>query len=290
MARPRAGGKDGSTRRIRVIAGMADLGKSPPFSSRCLVDESAEWLVVDKPAGMLAHPSKPGCGVTLWDRLRELLAVELVCGGQVSIINRLDRETSGLTLVAKTRQAASWLSQEMSSRRIAKEYLAVAHGWPPMDRWTIDAPILRQGIVRPSPIHLKQAVHPDGVPASTRFEVISRFAVGSSGSFCVIRAHPLTGRMHQIRVHLAHSGHPIVGDKIYGEDEIAYLDFIRTGWTPELKARLLLPRHALHSAFLRIEALSSEWRSPLPPDIASFVRSAGQVWTMGVSEDAFRPV
>jgi 23S rRNA pseudouridine1911/1915/1917 synthase len=87
--------------------------------------------------------------------------------------------------------------------------------------------------------------------------------------FALIRAVPLTGRTHQIRVHLNWLGHPVVGDKIYGPDEQLYLRFIDTGWTPELEQRLLLPRHALHSAKLAIDG-EREWASALPVDLAEF--------------------
>src|SRR2546430_118686 len=87
--------------------------------------------------------------------------------------------------------------------------------------------------------------------------------------FSLIRAVPITGRTHQIRVHLSAIGHPIVGDKIYGPDEQLYLRFIDAGWTPELEQRLLLSRHALHSAKLAIEG-EREWTSPLPPDLTEF--------------------
>jgi 23S rRNA pseudouridine1911/1915/1917 synthase len=86
----------------------------------------------------------------------------------------------------------------------------------------------------------------------------------------LIRAIPRTGRTHQIRVHVSSIGYPIVGDKIYGSDEQLYLRFIGTGWTPELEQRLLLPRHALHSAKLAVEG-QREWTSPLPVDLAEFI-------------------
>jgi 23S rRNA pseudouridine1911/1915/1917 synthase len=87
--------------------------------------------------------------------------------------------------------------------------------------------------------------------------------------FSLVRAIPRTGRTHQIRVHLSSLGHPIVGDKIYGPDEQLYLRFIETGWTPELQEKLLLPRHALHSAKLAIDG-RGEWTSTLAPDLTDF--------------------
>jgi len=237
-----------------------------------VVDECADWLVVDKPPFMEAHPSKPNGRATLWDGLRGLLAFEIANGGQVSIINRLDRETSGLTLVAKHRAAAREFHQHMEARRIEKEYLALVWGWPESDAFEIDAPILRQGTRGASAIHLKQAVHPDGAAARTRFRLEANFTLETTNGyrFALIRAFPETGRMHQIRVHLAHAGHPVVGDKIYGPDEGCYLEFIRTGWTPELATRLLLPRHALHSTVLRLPDAGLAWRSPLAPDLRAW--------------------
>lgn len=228
--------------------------------------------MVDKPPFLEAHPSKPNGRTTLWDGLRDLLAYELVNGGQVSIINRLDRETSGLTLVAKNRPAARHLHLQMQARRVEKEYLALVWGWPEMDDFVVDEPILRQGTRAPSNIHLKQAVHPDGASARTRFRLETCFTRETTNGyrFALVRAFPETGRMHQIRVHLAHAGHPVVGDKIYGPDEGCYLEFIRTGWTPALAARLLLPRHALHSTALRLPEAGLAWHSPLALDLTAW--------------------
>jgi 23S rRNA pseudouridine1911/1915/1917 synthase len=237
-----------------------------------VVDESPDWIVVEKPPFMEAHPSKPNGRRTLWDELRDLLSYELANGGQVSIINRLDRETSGLTLIAKHRAAARDLGRQMMARQVEKEYLALVWGWPVDDAFEVDAPLLRQGDRQDSRIYLKQCVHADGAQARTHFHVEQRYTGSTTNGdrFSLIRAFPQTGRMHQIRVHLSHAGYPIVGDKLYGPDEGCYLEFIQTGWTPALAGRLLLPRHALHSAALRLPGAGLAWSSPLYPDLAEW--------------------
>jgi len=236
-----------------------------------VVAESDDFMVVEKPPFLLVHPTKPTGARTLWGELRQLLAFEIANGGQVSIVNRLDRETSGLVLVAKNAASARRFGLMMQEQRIAKEYLALVWGWPEWNSTTVEGCLARQGIHTPSPIWLKQTIHPKGARARTEFTVESRFRRGAAGEcFSIVRAIPRTGRTHQIRVHLASLGHAIVGDKIYGPDEKLYLQFIETGWTPELERRLLLPRHALHSATLEIEN-GERWTSSLPPDLASFL-------------------
>ncbi len=234
-----------------------------------IVAETDDFLVVDKPPFLLVHPTKPTHARTLWGELKQLLAFEIANGGQVSIVNRLDRETSGLVLVAKNSVAARRFGLLMQEQLIAKEYLAIVWGWPEWETTSVEAPLTRQGTRMPSAIWLKQTIHPDGVPARTDLQVEQRFRRDTGEPFAVVRAFPRTGRTHQIRVHLASLGHPIVGDKIYGPDEKLYLEFIETGWTPKLEQRLLLPRHALHSAALEINR--ERWTSPLPPDLAGFV-------------------
>ena len=220
---------------------------------------------------MLIHPTKPDGPQTLWKQLRELLAFEIASGGQVSIVNRLDRETSGLVLVAKTAAAARNFGLLMQQHQLRKEYLAIVWGWPECEHKFVDAPLDRQVKHQPSAIWLKQTIYPAGAPAQTEFRIERRFtkSTAAGDQFSLIRAIPRTGRTHQIRVHLASMGHPIVGDKIYGPDEQLYLRFIEAGWTPELEQKLLLPRHALHSAKLAIDS-DREWTSELPPDLAEF--------------------
>jgi 23S rRNA pseudouridine1911/1915/1917 synthase len=288
-----------------------------PSQSFTIVDETDEYLVVDKPPFLLTHPTKPSDQPTLWGELRKLLAFEIANSGQISIINRLDRETSGLVLVAKTNAAARRFGLLMQRGRLHKEYLTIVWGWPEWEEKMVDAPLDRQGKHRQSSIWLKQAIHPAGAAARTEFRVERRFVrskdrdglteqiatrvpgyelaaervrpirhgadssawrIGGPDGHCrtppmekfsLIRAIPLSGRTHQIRVHLSSLGHPIVGDKIYGPNENLYLEFIERGWTEELERKLLLPRQALHSAKL---AISGErgWTSALPVDLAEF--------------------
>lgn len=258
--------------------------ESPPSLDFKIIDETGDYAVVDKPPFLLIHPTKPNGTRTLWQELRGLFAFEIAAGGQVSIVNRLDRETSGLVLVAKKADVARRFGLLMQRRQVKKEYLAIVWGWPEWESAVVDAALARQGKYQHSAIWLKQMIHPSGAPAQTELHVERRF-VRSPGrarppaappddlrvaeKFSLIRAIPYTGRTHQIRVHLASLGHPIVGDKIYGPDERLYLRFIESGWTAELERHLLLPRHALHSGRLVIEG-EHEWSSPLPPDLVEF--------------------
>ena len=269
-------------RRVNLFLEMPETALSPirpglaiPVADFGIVAETEDYVVVDKPAFLLTHPTKPNGPPTLWQALRDLLAFEVTTGGQVSIVNRLDRETSGLVLVAKTAAAARRFGLLMQEQRFTKEYLAVTWGWPEWETRLVDAPLDRQGKHGASAIWLKQSIFAEGAPAQTRFEVIRRFSKRTTAGdrFSLIRAIPATGRTHQIRVHLASLGHPVVGDKIYGPDERLYLRFIETGWTPELEGQLLLPRHALHAARLAIEP-DLRWESKLPMDLVAFVGSA----------------
>ena len=136
-----------------------------------ILDETEDYIVVNKPAPLLVHPSKPSPVRTLWHELNDLLAYEIHTGGQVSIINRLDRETSGVVLVAKHQKAAREFSLLMQAQKFTKTYAALVWGWPNDESFTINAPLLRQGEVQPSQIWLKRMVHPKGQASETKVSV-----------------------------------------------------------------------------------------------------------------------
>src|SRR2546423_682428 len=123
-----------------------------------IIDETDDYMVVDKAPLLLVHPTKPNGATTLWTELRQLLAFEIASGGQISIVNRLDRETSGIVLVAKTTAAAREFGLLMQSRRLRKEYHAIVWGWPEWESRIVDAPIIRRGEIGTSKIYLKQAI------------------------------------------------------------------------------------------------------------------------------------
>src|SRR5437667_8261922 len=147
-----------------------------------IVDETDEYVVVDKPPFLLIHPTKPNGGPTLWKELRELLAFEIAGGGQISIVNRLDRETSGLVLVAKTAAAARRFGLLGQRQQVKKEYLAIVWGWPEWEHHVVDAPLDRQRKHQESVIWLKPMIHQGGAPAQTEFRVERRFAKRSVAS------------------------------------------------------------------------------------------------------------
>jgi len=257
----------------------------PPSQTQdfTVLEETPDLLVIDKPAGLLIHPTKPGGPYTLWDGVREFLAFEMASGAVPGIVNRLDRETSGLVLVAKNSAASAKCGTAMSSGGIEKEYLALVTGHPACDIFEVSLPILRAGEVGPSRIWLKRIPHPDGQKACTRFEVLGRWVHDRAGPLALVRAQPLTGRTHQIRVHLAANGTPVLGDKIYGPSEGCYLEFIESGWTASLARRLHHHRHALHSSVISLcwEGSRVRWESGLPPDLlfwlpAGLVRGSGR--------------
>lgn len=231
-----------------------------------ILQEHAEWLVVEKPAGLLIHPTRPDGTRTLWHELIEAFPDE-----KLSLVNRLDRETSGLVVVARGGQAASTLGKMIQARMMEKEYLALVVG-KATSEGVIDAPLDRLGKYQPSEIYLKRWVCLGGYPCVTHFRRLGMRRRETGEFISLLRVRTETGRLHQIRVHLAFVGLSVLGDKIYGADEQCYLEFIRTGWTSELEKKIWFSRHALHACSVSFdwEGAPVKVESPLPEDMEIF--------------------
>lgn len=204
-----------------------------------IVHEDDDLLAVNKPAGLVCHPSKHGPLSSLIGRLR----LHLGPLASPQLINRLDRETSGLVLAAKNPDAARTARVAWENREVLKEYWAIVHGTVSPNSGSIHAPL---GPHPSSPVAIKSAVRPDGAAASTHFQVLHHFH-RPEGPFTWLQLLPTTGRKHQLRLHLAHLGHPIVGDKLYGFDEDCYLALVEDRLTDLQRQQLILPFHALHA-------------------------------------------
>lgn len=221
-----------------------------------IIFEDEYLLAVDKPAGMTVHPAPGNLRGTLVNAVlfhcKDLKGI----GGveRPGIVHRLDKDTSGLIVVAKTEAAHRSLAAQFKERTVRKTYLALARGVVKESKGTMTGAIGRHRTERK-----KMSVHPEGGrEAETRFEVIRRFE-----KFTYLRLSPKTGRTHQIRVHLAAMGHPVLGDELYGGRSASGLK--------------KMPRHALHAHRLSLvhphsgEALELE--SPLPADMSNFLEA-----------------
>jgi 23S rRNA pseudouridine1911/1915/1917 synthase len=209
--------------------------------------EDADLVAVDKPAGMVVHPAHGNTSGTLvnaalarWPEMRRITGEE-----RAGIVHRLDKDTSGVIVLAKTSAALKSLQEQFKARTVHKRYLALVDGIPSSSSGIISAPIGRDLRQRK-----RMAVTRDGRPAETRYHLIEDFK-----THALLSVEPLTGRTHQIRVHLAWLGYPITGDRLYGR-----------------RRQLLdLPRPFLHATELQVDSPSTGARlcfiAPLPPEL-----------------------
>jgi len=226
-----------------------------------IIFEDERLLVLNKPGDIVCHPSKDGPWSSLVGAAREYLG-----GGLIHLIFRLDRETSGVVVLAKEAAAARRLQMAAQNHRYGKTYFAILTG-ELSGETVVDQPL---GPDLSGPVAVKSCVVPIGQGQNARTCYTPLF-VGHG--YTLARVMTETGRKHQIRAHAQWLGHALVGDKIYGPDQRLFLQFIETGWTPALAERLLLPRQALHCAEidLRLAGETHVFRAPLPADLHTFL-------------------
>ncbi|HEX9160753.1 MAG TPA: RluA family pseudouridine synthase [Thermoanaerobaculia bacterium] len=247
----------------RVVAGQSiSVAFPPPEPTEVesqeiplsILYEDVDLVVIDKPAGLVVHPAAGHADRTLVNALlfhvRDLSGI----GGELrpGIVHRLDKDTSGVMIIAKNDRAHRALAAAWGTDRVRKEYLALVYGTPAKERGTIDAPIARDPRDRK-----RMAVLKGGRAAITDYEVVEQFRYVS-----LLRCSLRTGRTHQIRVHLKHIGHPIVGDPVYSGPQWRGIPDKRLQ-----KVLASMKRQALHAARITIEGRSFE--APLAADMAA---------------------
>ena len=229
-----------------------EVDDAPQAIALAIVHEDAATIVVDKPAGLVVHPGAGNRDGTLLNALLHRYP-ELAGVARAGIVHRLDKDTSGLMVVARTPKAQTDLVRQLAARGVEREYLAVARGDVP-NAVTVDAPIGRHPVHRTS-----MAVVERGKEARTHVSPVERFGVAT-----LVRCKLETGRTHQIRVHLAAIGHPLVGDPVYGTRKAA----------PGVPA---FARQALHAEKLGFAdpatRKSRRFVSPVPADLAALIEA-----------------
>ena len=230
---------------------VEEAGLEPERIPLAIIYQDEDIIVVDKPAGLTVHPAPGHPRGTLVNALLTLVPELAASRDRVrpGIVHRLDKDTSGLLVVARNERARTDLTRQLKEREVRKTYLALVQGIPQPAQGTIEAPIGRHPRNRK-----KMAVVAGGREAETKYRVREEL-----GSFALLEVEPVTGRTHQIRVHLAAIGHAVVGDAVYG------------------KRSSLVERQFLHAWRLAFTLPSSgrlvEFESPLPPDLQAGLRS-----------------
>jgi len=263
----------------RVASGETVLIRYPrheelpcPHLELPVVFEDEQLLVVNKPAPLLCHPT---------DRVQNNTATSILKrqfpGQRLHLAHRLDRETSGALLLAKDPKTARALAGHFVNRRVRKEYLALVSGRVAWRRMSVDAPLGREDLE----IKVRQTVRAGS--ASAGAQALTEFSrLFSREKVSLLQARPRTGRLHQIRVHLAHLGHPVLGDKLYtGRGEL-YMKAVRKTLTDRDMEQLGAPRQMLHAHSLRLPHPVTGRElcvtAPLPEDFRSILSEARIPW------------
>jgi 23S rRNA pseudouridine1911/1915/1917 synthase len=228
--------------------------------------DDGDLLVVDKPAGLPVHATARYSLHTFTALARARFPER-----KVDPAHRIDRETSGLLVCGSRPEVTKVLKRDFSKGRVSKTYLAIAHGAPAEDRFTVEAAL---ALTLASVVRVRMHPDPGGLASVTDFEVLERRAAPDGAPLVLLACRPRTGRQHQIRAHLHCAGLHMVGDKIYGPDENIFDRFTKGELTDADREVLRLPRHALHAWRLELPHPLSRAplaiEAPLPADLSGF--------------------
>lgn len=246
-------------------APLVDLAEFPSW----IIYEDEHFLVLNKPGWLVCHPSKNGPLSSLVGAAREYLGLD-----SVHLVNRLDRETSGVTVIAKDRDSASTAQKALDAGKVRKSYMALLRGRMEGTR-TISQPLADD---KDSIVSIKTCCAMRKPSAKNAITIFTPVAYSESGEFepaTLARVEILTGRKHQIRAHALWAGHQVVGDKLYGPDEGLYLDFIERGYDEEMSKILPMARQGLHAYEMDFGQVLGglKFRASLPEDFLDFMRT-----------------
>lgn len=233
---------------ITVFLPKEKSGFEPENIPISVVYEDDDLLIINKQPGFVVHPTKGHPCHTMANGIMNYMQQQQK-HYKIRFINRLDMDTSGLLAIAKNSHCQDDMSRQMNENGVTKKYVAVVKGILPEEEGTVDLPIDKE-----HEDHVKRAVSKDGYPSVTHYKVLERFDKGYTLAELVLE----TGRTHQIRVHMSHIGHPIVGDVLYGEASVWLID------RQALHARYLSFRHPVTGRFMELEA-------PLPEDMLALL-------------------
>lgn len=238
--RPASLVRSGQSIRIQIPE-IAPTTPMPPFPA--ILHEDARLVVIDKPAGLVCHPRG-----TRFCWSVTALAKRRWADNDIDLCHRLDRETSGILILSKDADANRAIKAASVRGNIRKEYDALCRGIVSMDHQQVIAPIGPAD----GPIRIQMAIRPDGLYSQTEVAVVARNAGWGDNGMTWVRCRLHTGRSHQIRLHLSHIGHAIIGDRMYGVPPDVFIESWQHGVTTKTIVAAGAPRHALHASFVRL--------------------------------------
>jgi 23S rRNA pseudouridine1911/1915/1917 synthase len=257
--------------RLRIlIPGIAPEAAPPELPP--IVYEDDRLIAFDKPAGMLCHPAGQRFVYALIGLARRARPLP-----ELDLLHRIDRETSGVVLLAKDLEANAHVKRAIRAHEFRKVYQAIVHGVVPWDAQIVDAPI---GPATGSGVRVRRGIVDGGLPSKTEVRVLTRLT-----DLTLVECRPISGRTHQIRVHLEHAGFPILGDKLYGQPDAVFLEWLKDGATDTVMKAVGFPRHALHAAGIVVPHPTGPMlrvHAPLAADLQAIVDGAAAAWALPV--------